>query len=128
MDSHQPLRIRHYRQVGELTNVNNVYAWPFEAAGRAPSHAVTIIGTTITSLPEQERRRVQGALLLVNSWGTDWGVSPANIEAGFMWLGYEAVLTYKKLEGQAYAVARSETISPRCWEPLPSKTRRPTTG
>jgi alpha-tubulin suppressor-like RCC1 family protein len=102
--------------VGEIGNVNNnVYAWPSEAAGRAPSHAVTIIGYD-DNIPYRNKNgeECQGALLLVNSWGTDWGVSPAaDIEAGFMWLGYEAVLTYKKLEGQAYAVAaRSEDYQP----------------
>ncbi len=94
--------------IGQVSNVNNqVYAWPSQAGGRRDSHAVNIVGYDDNiSYRNKSGEECRGALLIVNSWGTTWGVSPAaGIEAGFMWLGYEAVLLHGRLSGQAYAMA-----------------------
>jgi alpha-tubulin suppressor-like RCC1 family protein len=94
--------------IGQVGNVNNqVYAWPSEAGGRGVGHAVNIVGYDDSiSYRNKSGEACRGALLIVNSWGTTWGVSPAaGIEAGFMWLGYEAVLLHGRLSGQAYAIA-----------------------
>ena len=102
--------------LGTVANVNNnVYAWTSEEIGRNPSHAVTIVGYDDTiEYRNKNGELCQGALLLVNSWGTTWGISPAaGLEAGFMWLGYDVVLQSKKLQGQVYSIAaRSEDYQP----------------
>lgn len=102
--------------IGDIGNINNnVYAWPSEDSGRNPSHAVNIVGYDDTiSYRNKSGEECQGALLIVNSWGTTWGISPEeDIERGFLWLGYEAVLIHKKLSGQVYSIAaRNEDYQP----------------
>ncbi|MDD4539355.1 MAG: FG-GAP-like repeat-containing protein, partial [Lentisphaeria bacterium] len=100
-------------QIGDVNN--GVYAWPSDEGGRAPSHAVNIVGYDDTkSYRNRAGEERQGALLIVNSWGTNWGLSPAaGVERGFMWLGYDAVLEYGKLGSQVYALgARAELYQP----------------
>lgn len=101
----------------KIGNVNNnVYAWPSIASGRPDGHAVTIVGyddkiTYQNNAGEQS----EGALLIVNSWGTDWGISPApGVERGFMWVGYDVVLNTGKFGSDAYAIVpRDELYQPR---------------
>ncbi len=101
----------------EIGNVNNnIYAWASEAGGRNPGHAVTIVGYDDNiSYRNKSGEECQGALLIVNSWGTTWGIRPEEgIETGFMWLGYEVVLKDKKLNGQVYSIgARTENYQAR---------------
>lgn len=100
-------------QIGDVNN--GVYAWPSDEGGRAPSHAVNIVGYDDTkSYRNRAGEERQGALLIVNSWGTTWGLSPAaGVERGFMWLGYDAVEEYGKLGSQVYSLgARAELYQP----------------
>ena len=96
----------------EIGNVNNnVYAWPSIAAGRSDGHAVTIVGYDDTlQYKNKSGHTCQGALLIVNSWGSHWGISPGeNIEGGFAWIGYEVVQQHKKIASTAYSMAVSNT-------------------
>lgn len=70
---------------------NGVFAWPsngylYKTRG---AHEVTIVGYDDTkSYKGKDGKTHKGALLVVNSWGTDWGYD------GFLWIGYDAILTH----------------------------------
>ncbi|MCQ2403424.1 MAG: FG-GAP-like repeat-containing protein, partial [Lentisphaeria bacterium] len=81
------------------SNNNGVFAWPVEGITREP-HAVTIIGYDDTKrYVGKDGQETCGALLAVNSWGTNWGVK-YNGEGGYIWIGYESGF----LEGTCYSL------------------------
>ncbi|MBM3335645.1 VCBS repeat-containing protein, partial [Candidatus Sumerlaeota bacterium] len=75
---------------------NTVY---FAHAGSnrdARGHALMIIGYDDNKRYFDGATTKSGALLLVNSWGTNWGVvEPSVGTRGFMWISYEYFRTYR---------------------------------
>ncbi|RLI52633.1 MAG: hypothetical protein DRP09_17520, partial [Candidatus Thorarchaeota archaeon] len=62
-------------------SVNNVYTTSHASGNLYGGHAVCIVGYDDAKATSDG----QGAFLLVNSWGTDWG------DSGFWWMSYEAM-------------------------------------
>lgn len=94
---------------------NGVYYRTADGLSRNLGHALTVVGY------DDDREYVddrtggtrRGALLLVNSWGTTWGVEETSAGTrGFMWLAYDAVLA-GQLGGEVYVmVSRGEDYQP----------------
>ena len=86
------------------SNNNSVFAWPsaIEAGSTRDSHAVTIIGYDDNmAYTAKDGTQKKGALLAVNSWGEDWGVS-VNGEGGYIWFSYDSIMTHNFLSGEVY--------------------------
>jgi len=85
------------------SNNNDVFVWPSSGSTREP-HAVTIIGYD-DDMPYTAKDGTQkkGALLAVNSWGTNWGVS-INDERGYIWFAYDSFLTHDFLDNEVYSM------------------------
>ena len=85
---------------------NNVFVWPsaIEPGSTRDIHAVTIIGYD-DDMPYTAKDGTQkkGALLAVNSWGENWGVS-VNGEYGYIWFAYDAVLVHDFIEAEVYSM------------------------
>ncbi|ASJ08335.1 hypothetical protein A3L11_03450 [Thermococcus siculi] len=82
---------------------DNVYALNQDHEDYKGGHAVTIVGYDDT----KQTPDGQGAFLLVNSWGTDWG------DSGYFWLTYQAAqdTNHKLSRGYAYLIV------PRDYQP-----------
>lgn len=69
-----------YDEFQKFDSTNNVYALNQDLGQYEGGHAVTIVGYDDT----KQTPDGQGAFLLVNSWGKDWG------DKGYFWLTYQA--------------------------------------
>jgi len=79
---------------GEFTN-NGVLYGNTNVGFRGP-HAITVIGYDDDKeyYDSIEGKYKKGALLAVNSWGTEWGVEePSAGTRGFVWLAYDYILS-----------------------------------
>ena len=82
-----------YDEFHEFDSTNNIYALNQPHTGKPGGHAVTIVGYDDT----KQTPDGQGALLLLNSWGEDWG------DNGYFWLTYQAARDSNHEISQGYA-------------------------
>ncbi|MBP5639100.1 MAG: VCBS repeat-containing protein, partial [Victivallales bacterium] len=82
---------------------NDVFVWPSSGKTRQ-GHAVTIIGYDDNmAYTAKDGTQKKGALLAVNSWGTNWGVS-VNGEGGYIWFAYDSLLTHGFIDTEVYSM------------------------
>ena len=88
------------------SNNNNMFVWPSTIAEHETrdTHALTIIGYD-DDMPYTAKDGTQkkGALLAVNSWGENWGVS-VNGEYGYIWFAYDSFLLHTFLDGEVLSM------------------------
>ena len=88
------------------SNNHGIFVWPSTIAPnetRDP-HALTIIGyDDEMSYTAKDGTQKKGALLAVNSWGTNWGVS-VNGEYGYIWFAYDSFLLHHFLDGEVLSM------------------------
>ena len=87
------------------SNSNGIFVWPSttDTHQLRGTHAVTIIGYDDNmAYTAKDGTLKKGALLAVNSWGANWGVS-VNGEGGYIWFAYDAVLTHGFIEAEVYS-------------------------
>ena len=81
-------------QIGSTASYNSEYgAYYFNGnAGTSTNHAVTLVGWddgfSKTNFNASRRPANDGAWLVKNSWGTDWGITE-NGQGGYFWISYE---------------------------------------
>ena len=78
---------------------------------RGPDHAVLIIGWddnfSRDNFPEENRPQKDGAYIVLNSWGKDWG------EDGIFYLSYEDSLSEEHLHGLTGVCEYTDVIKPQ---------------
>jgi len=94
---------------GEYTN-NGVFYGNTDEGFRG-GHALTVVGYDDSKeyYDAVEGKTKYGALLLVNSWGGDWGVNeptanPDPNAGGFIWLAYDFILSKKNGDPDALVI------------------------
>ncbi|TVQ41636.1 MAG: hypothetical protein EA370_01520 [Wenzhouxiangella sp.] len=80
-----------YGRASTVAGVSNDVIHALGGSPLWPGHAFTVIGyDDEKSYVDSDGQHQQGAFLIVNSWGTDWGVvEPGAGTGGFAWFGYE---------------------------------------
>ena len=80
-----------YGRAGDVPGVDNDVIHALGGPALWPGHAFTVIGyDDDKEYIDGDGQLRQGAFLVVNSWGTDWGVvEPEAGTAGFAWFGYD---------------------------------------
>lgn len=80
-----------YGRVAEVPGVHNDVIYAVGGPPRPGGHALTVIGyDDDKAYVDSDGIVKHGAFLVVNSWGTNWGiVEPSVGTAGFAWFGYE---------------------------------------
>ncbi|MEI7527297.1 MAG: C1 family peptidase [Elusimicrobiota bacterium] len=84
----------------------------YRPSGETSGHALTVIGYDDTITYNEDGRPGRGAFLLVNSWGTDYGIKDPDVgTGGFIWVSYSYVRD-NAADPNAYVMVDREAYQP----------------